>query len=256
MILIMFLAIAAGMSSPYFLLSAQPAWMRVLPRPGPWMVHVKQLMGFLLLATLLFLLWVLGAERGVEAIIWASCFLLALSVACWMKGAFVVPTASSTTRLVSIALMLLIVVGSGYYFIGEKFRATKLVSASAATPAEGDWIPFTPQRLESELKQGRAVFLDFTAAWCITCKFNEATVLESTAVREAFQRRGIVKIKADWTNADPDITKILKQFGRPGVPMYVLYPGNNAEPILFPELLTQNLVLEKLETVSPQIAAE
>ena len=256
MILVMFLAIAAGMSSPYLLLSAQPAWMRVLPRPGPWMVRVKQLMGFLLLATLLFLLWILGAERGVEAIIWASCFLLVLSVACWMKGAFVVPTASSTTRLVSIVVMLLLVLASGYYFIGEKFRATKLVSLATEAPAEGDWIPFTPERLETELKKGRAVFLDFTAAWCLTCKFNEATVLESSAVREAFQRRGIVKIKADWTNADPAITKMLKQFGRPGVPMYVLYPGNNAEPILFPELLTQNLVLEKLETVSPQIAAE
>jgi thiol:disulfide interchange protein len=213
-------------------------------------------MGFLLLATLLFLLWVIGAERGVEAIIWTSCFLLALSVACWMKGAFVTPTASATARLVSIVLMLLLVLGSGYYFIGEKFRATRLVSGPAPAPAEGDWIPFTPERLDAELKQGRPVFVDFTAAWCLTCKFNEATVLESTAVREAFQRHGIVKIKADWTNADPAITKILKQFGRPGVPMYVLYPGNNAEPILFPELLTQSLILEKFQTVSPQIAAE
>jgi thiol:disulfide interchange protein DsbD len=75
-------------------------------------------------------------------------------------------------------------------------------------------------------------------------------------VREAFQRHGVTKIKADWTNADPAITKILKQFGRPGVPMYVLYPGNNAEPVLFPELLTQSYVLEKLETVSPHVAAE
>jgi thiol:disulfide interchange protein DsbD len=253
-ILLMFLAIAAGMSSPYLLLSAQPAWLRLLPKPGPWMVHVKQLMGFLLLATLLFLLWVLGAQRGVDAILWASCFLLALSVACWMKGAFLVPTASLTSRLVALVLMLVLVIGTGYYFIGEKFRATKL--SSAETLAQGDWQPFTPQRLENELKQGRAVFVDFTAAWCLTCKFNEASVLESSAVRDAFQRHGIVKIKADWTNADPAITKILKQFGRPGVPMYVLYPGNNAEPILFPELLTQSLILEKLETISPHVAAE
>ena len=120
----------------------------------------------------------------------------------------------------------------------------------------GGWQPFTPQLLETELKQGHAVFVDFTAAWCLTCKFNEANVLEAGAVRDAFQRHGITKIKADWTNADPAITKILKQFGRPGVPMYVLYPGNHAEPILFPELLTQNLILEKLETVSPHVAAE
>ena len=127
---------------------------------------------------------------------------------------------------------------------------------AADTQAQGGWQPFTPQFLESELKQGHAVFVDFTAAWCLTCKFNEASVLEAGAVRDAFQRHGITKIKADWTNADPAITKILKQFGRPGVPMYVLYPGNHAEPILFPELLTQNLILEKLETVSPHVAAQ
>jgi len=253
-ILLMFLAIATGMASPYFLLSAQPAWLRLLPKPGAWMVRVKQLMGFLLLATLLFLLAVLGAERGVEAIIWTSCFLLVLSLACWMKGAFLVPTASTTARFVSIVLMLVLVIGSAYYFIGEKFAAAKTVSAETQTV--GGWQPFTPQLLETELKQGHAVFVDFTAAWCLTCKFNEANVLEAGAVRDAFQRHGITKIKADWTNADPAITKILKQFGRPGVPMYVLYPGNHAEPILFPELLTQNLILEKLETVSPHVAVE
>jgi thiol:disulfide interchange protein/DsbC/DsbD-like thiol-disulfide interchange protein len=253
-ILLMFLAIAAGMASPYFLLSAQPAWLRLLPKPGPWMLRVKQLMGFLLLATLLFLLAVLGAERGVEAIVWTSCFLLAVSLACWMKGAFIVPTASPTSRLVSIVLVLVVVFGGAYYFIGEKFAAAKTVSAETAT--QDGWQPFSPQLLESELRQGHAVFVDFTAAWCLTCKFNEANVLEAGAVRDAFQRRGITKIKADWTNADPAITKILKQFGRPGVPMYVLYPGNHAEPILFPELLTQNLILEKLETVSPHVASE
>ena len=189
------------------------------------MERVKQLMGFLLLATLLFLLWVIGAERGVEAIIWTSCFLLALSLACWMKGCLPCsdrflhrPVRFDRAYAPARARQRLL-------FIGEKFRATKLVSASTEAPAGATGIPFTPERLESELKKGRTVFVDFTAAWCLTCKFNEATVLESAAVREAFQRRGIVKIKADWTNADPAITKILKQFGRPGVPLYVLYPG-------------------------------
>src|SRR5436853_5360675 len=87
----MFAAVAAGMSAPYVLLSAQPAWMRLLPQPGPWMVHVKQFMGFLLLATLLFLIYVLGAQRGLEGAIWASSFLLVLAVVCWMKGAFILP---------------------------------------------------------------------------------------------------------------------------------------------------------------------
>jgi thiol:disulfide interchange protein/DsbC/DsbD-like thiol-disulfide interchange protein len=253
-ILMMFFTIAAGMAFPYFLLSAQPAWLRLLPKPGPWMVRVKQLMGFLLLATLLFLLAVLGAERGVEAIIWSSCFLLALSLVCWMKGAFIVPTASAISRAVALVIMLALVCGAGYFFIGQKFPPAKLISAETAT--HSDWLPFTPQLLDSELKQGHAVFLDFTAVWCITCKYNETAVLETAAVRDAFQRHSVTKIKGDWTNADPAITKILKQFGRPGVPMYVLYPGNNAEPILFPELLTQANVLEKLETVSAQVAAK
>lgn len=252
-ILIMFIAIAAGMGFPYLLLSAQPAWLRLLPKPGPWMERVKQLMGFLLLSTLLFLLWIIGAERGVEAIIWTSCFLLALSLACWMKGSFLVPTASSTGRFVVIVLMLVLVLGSGWYF-GQKFSTTKL-SPGGETPLAGDWQPFTPERLQSELAQGHTVFVDFTAAWCLTCKFNEATVLESAAVREAFQRRGIVKIKADWTNADPAITKILKQFGRPGVPLYVLYPAGKS-PIVFPELLTQSILLDKLETITTNVAAE
>ena len=147
----------------------------------------------------------------------------------------------------------MLVIGSAFYFIGQKFRAAQL--SAAETQSHGDWQPFTPERLQAELAQGHSVFVDFTAAWCITCKFNEATVLETAAVRDAFQRNGIVKLKADWTNADPAITKILKQFGRPGVPFYVLYPAGES-PITFPELLTKSILLDKLETIAPHVAAQ
>jgi thiol:disulfide interchange protein len=250
----MFVAIAAGMSAPYLLLCAQPAWLRFLPKPGPWMLHVKQFMGFLLLATLLFLLYVLGAQRGLEGAIWASCFLLMIGVVCWMKGAFVLPTASVAKRSVVLVLMLVIVLASGIYFIGGKFHSATI--ASGDSRLRGDWQPFTPERLQMELEQGHSVFVDFTAAWCLTCKFNEANVLESAAVREAFQRYAIVKLKADWTNGDPVITKLLRQFGRPGVPLYVLYPGKSDEPIVFPELLTKSMLLEKLETASRAVASQ
>jgi thiol:disulfide interchange protein len=253
-ILAMFVAIAVGMSAPYLLLSAQPAWLRFLPKPGPWMLHVKQFMGFLLLATLLFLLYVLGAQRGLEGAIWASCFLLVISVACWMKGAFVLPTASTAKRSVALVLMLVLVFGSGIYFIGGKFRSTNV--ALADSRLRGDWQAFTPQRLQAEREQGHSVFVDFTAAWCLTCKFNEANVLESAEVRDAFQRHAIVKLKADWTNGDPAITKLLQSFGRPGVPLYVLYPGKNEEPIVFPEVLTKGMVLEKLQTSARRVAAQ
>jgi len=253
-ILLMFVAIAAGMSAPYLLLCAQPAWLRFLPKPGPWMLHVKQFMGFLLLATLLFLLYVLGAQRGLEGAIWASCFLLIISIACWMKGAFVLPTASVAKRTIVLALMFVLVLASGIYFIGGKFRSANV--ASADSRLRGDWQAFTPERLQAELDEGHSVFVDFTAAWCLTCKFNEANVLESNAVREAFQRHAIVKLKADWTSGDPVITKLLQRFGRPGVPLYVLYPGKSEEPIVFPELLTKGIILEKLETASRTVASQ
>jgi len=251
-ILLMFLAIAAGMSMPYLLLAAQPAWLRFVPRPGPWMVRVKQFMGFLLLATLLFLLWVIGVARGIDAAIWVSAFLLALSIGCWMFGSFSTPVASRTQRSVVLMLVLFLVLGSGFYFIGQRFSASRVVASGLST--EG-WIPFTPERVQSELAQGHSVFVDFTAAWCITCKFNEASVLESAAVKSAFARYGIVKMKADWTNADPVITKTLKQFGRVGVPLYVLYPAAPPnQPVVLPELLTQTLVLNHLQSAAPKVA--
>jgi thiol:disulfide interchange protein len=247
-ILLMFIAVAAGMSAPYFLLSAQPAWMKFVPQPGPWMVHVKQFMGFLLLATLLFLIYVLGAQRGLDGAVWASCFLLIVAIVCWMKGAFMTPTVSGLKRSVVLLLMLLLLLGSGFYFVGDKFQASKMDPAQLGS---GDgWQPFTPERLQSERDQGHAVFVDFTAAWCLTCKFNEKAVLENSEVRDAFQRHNIVKMRADWTNGDPVITKLLQQFGRPGVPLYVLYPGKSQEPFVFPELLTKNILLDKIETIT------
>jgi thiol:disulfide interchange protein len=253
-ILLMFAAVAAGMSAPYLLLSAQPAWLRFIPQPGPWMVHLKQFMGFLLLATLLFLIYVLGAQRGLDGAIWASCFFLIVAIACWMKGAFIIPTASIAKRATTLVLMLVILLGAGFYFIGDKFQSAKIDIAQNASG--GDWQPFTPERLQNERDAGHAVFVDFTAAWCLTCKFNEKAVLENSEVRDSFQRHGIVKLKADWTNGDPQITKLLQQFGRPGVPLYVLYPGKSQEPIVFPELLTKSILLDKLETVSTSVASK
>ena len=159
----------------------------------------------------------------------------------------------TASRLV-LVLMLVLMIGSGIYFIGGKFQSATI--ASADSRLGGDWEAFTPEKLQAELGQGHTVFVDFTAAWCLTCKFNEASVLESSAVREAFQRHAIVKLKADWTNGDPVITKLLQQFGRPGVPLYVLYPGKSGDPIVFPELLTKSMVLEKLETASGTVASQ
>lgn len=253
-IMAVFVAIAAGMSAPYIALAAQPAWLRFLPKPGDWMVRVKQAMGFLLIATLIFLLAVIGAQRGVGAIVWTTCLLLAVSIACWIKGVFIVPMASARSRVVASFIAIALLIASTAYFVGSKF-SRESETAAQTNSAEG-WQTFTPALLQTELQQRHAIFLDFTAAWCITCKFNEATVLETAAVRDSLAKHGITKIKADWTNANPEITKLLKQFGRPGVPLYVLYPGNGAEPYIFPELITKNMVLAKLESISPNLASK
>ena len=171
-----------------------------------------------------------------------------------MKGAFNVPAASVVARRISFALILVLVITSGIYFIGDKFSAANI--ANAGGQLEGGWQSFTPDRLQSELDQDHAVFVDFTAAWCLTCKFNEKSVLETAAVREAFQRHGVIKLKADWTNGDPVITKLLQRFGRPGVPLYVLFPGKSEEPVVFPELLTKSILLDKLETISRTVASQ
>jgi thiol:disulfide interchange protein DsbD len=171
-----------------------------------------------------------------------------------MKGVFLVPTASTRSRVLALILMIVILGAGGGYFVGNKFRAARVEAASSR--ADGDWQPFSGARLEDELRQGHPVFVDFTAAWCLNCKFNEAHVLENSEVRAAFQKNGVTKLKADWTNGDPEITKFLQQFGRVGVPLYVLYPGNSEEPVVFPELLTKNIVLEKLEGVPRRVASQ
>jgi thiol:disulfide interchange protein/DsbC/DsbD-like thiol-disulfide interchange protein len=246
-ILAMFGSVALGMSAPYFFLSARPGWMKLLPKPGEWMERVKQFMGFPLLATLIWLLYIVGNQRGHDAVIWIAAFLLCLAVACWIYGAFCGPLSSPRARLLSLAVIALILFGGGRFFLAEKFA--RLTPPGAVTrPAEGiAWKPFSQKALDELLKAGEPVFVDFTADWCISCKFNERTAIDVPAVREAFARDGIVPMKADWTNANPEITAALKKFGRVGVPFYVLYPrGGSAEPIVLPEILTENIVLDAL----------
>jgi thiol:disulfide interchange protein/DsbC/DsbD-like thiol-disulfide interchange protein len=251
-ILAMFASVALGMSAPYFFLSAKPGWMKLLPKPGEWMERVKQFMGFPLLATLIWLLYILGNQRGHDAVIWIAAFLLCLAVACWIYGAFCGPLSSPRARVVSLAVIALLLFGGARFFLAGKFA--RLTPPGAVTrPAEGiAWKPFSQKALDDLLKAGKPVFVDFTADWCISCKFNERTAIDVPAVQEAFAKDGVVPMKADWTNANPEITAALKKFGRVGVPFYVLYPrGGAGEPIILPEILTENIVLEALSRASP-----
>jgi thiol:disulfide interchange protein DsbD len=248
-ILAMFASVAAGMGFPYLLLSARPGWIRYLPKPGAWMERLKQFMGFPLLATLVWLLSVISGQKGEAGIIWTLALLCALALACWLYGAFCGALSSGRTRWVAGLTALLLVAGGGYYFGGAFARALPPEAKPTTNAADSiAWQPFSQAALDELLEAGRPVFVDFTADWCITCKFNERTAINTPAVRALLAEKNTVAIKADWTNANPEITSALEKFGRVGVPFYVFYPaGNRVPPVTFPELLTEKIFLEGLQ---------
>jgi len=243
----MFAAVASGMAAPYVALSAKPGWMKALPKPGAWMERVKQFMGFPLLATLVWLLSILAGQKGAGGVIWASAFFVCLGFSAWLYGSFCGPLSRPGTRAVAIVLGLVSAVGGGWFFIGNQFAASTRSEEKPAAEGGIAWVPFTQSALDGLLAEGRGVFLDFTADWCISCKFNERAAIDRPAVRELLAKRQIVPMKADWTNANPEITRALAAFGRVGVPFYVFYPPGRAhEPVIMPEILTEAIVLDAL----------
>jgi len=242
-ILATFASVAFGMASPYLLLSARPGWMRFLPRPGAWMEKLKQAMGFPLLATLAWILGIIGAQRGADGALWLLCFLLCLGLSCWLYGSFCGPLSPPRSRSLAILLAALVAAGGGWYFLGVKFARS-----GTAEPGGIAWVPFSAQALSDLRAARKSVFVDFTADWCITCKFNERTAIASPAARALLAEKNVVPMKADWTNANPEIAAALKSFGRVGVPLYVIYPsGDGSSPVVLPELLTEAALVGALE---------
>jgi len=252
MILLIFASVALGMSLPYLILTARPAWLRYLPRPGEWMVTAKQFMGFLMMATLLWLLYILGKQLGMEAVIWTGAFLIAVGIACWLVGRFATLAASRPrSRLTWIAAVAIVVTGYVVFLESALDIRSLIAGVPAATEAvQGEgitWTPFTLAGLEADIRGDRPVFVDFTAEWCLTCKVNEKTVLNDRTVVGKFKELNVLAVKADWTNRNPDITKLLAKFGRSGVPLYVIFaPGRPNTPIVLPEVITAGMVVEAL----------
>jgi thiol:disulfide interchange protein DsbD len=244
-IVAMFASVALGMSLPYLLLSARPGWRTYIPKPGIWMERLKQFMGFPLLATNLWLLWVLQNQRGPEAVLALLALFLVFGFCAWIYGSLLHP-AKGVIRILCMIGMVAMIATSSLLLIPRILNATLV----AETPTEGSgiaWVPYSPSALEKLRNEGKAVLLDFTASWCLTCQFNERTAINTPAVRKAFSDRGIVTMKGDWTNADPAITAALKSFGRVGVPLVVFYPaGQGSQPVVLPELLTETIVLQAL----------
>jgi thiol:disulfide interchange protein len=231
---LVFMFIGLGMASPYLILAINPKWLHYVPKPGRWMLHVKQFMGFLLIATLLWLVWVLGQMKGLNAVISLGAVLLVIAIVAWIKGSFWTPVSSIRTKIsaaISMALIVLLAAGA-YGFL--------------AKPSQLTWAKFSRSSLDQAVASGRPVFVDFTADWCITCKTNERFAIDTPQVREAFSKRQVILLKADWTNGDKEITEILRQHGRAGVPMYLVYPGGSNEPILLSEIISSQTILDAL----------
>jgi thiol:disulfide interchange protein DsbD len=198
------------------------------------MLYLKQFMGFLLIGTLLWLVWVLGQMKGVNAIVSLGAILLVIAMMAWIKGSFWTPVSSTRSRAFALVALIVVlaVAGAAYGFVTK--------------PSQLVWQPFNQEALDNAIASGRPVFVDFTADWCITCKSNERFAIDTPQVRDEFSKRKVVMLKADWTNGDPSITAILKRYGRAGVPMYLVYPSGANEPVLLPELISTQSVVSAL----------
>ena len=233
-----FTALALGLAIPYLLLSFQPAWTKILPRPGAWMEVLKQLTAVPLFGTAIWLAYVYGSlnSGGVsdpgEGVYKLSLLLvgfLVLAIAGWVLGKWPAKWGSFAAAVALIAVALAVPL--------YQPKDTNLV-----------WAPYSQAALDAARKDGRPVFIDFTAAWCLSCQVNEKLVLHAADVQKQLSERNVVLLRADWTKYDPEITKELASLGRSGVPTYVLYPvSESAAPDVLPEVLTKDLVLDAIK---------
>jgi thiol:disulfide interchange protein DsbD len=243
--LVVFAALGVGMALPFALLSSFPQWRRALPRPGAWMVRTKELLAFPLYATVAWLVWVLGAQLDNDAVVRLLATLTIVAFALWAwrthRGGGGRPWA-----IAAVAAAVSAVVVAWPLLHGDLQAGT--AAPGAAAKAEDGWQPYSQERVAALTAAGRPVFVDFTAAWCVTCQVNKRLVLNRADVRDEFARRGVVLVRADWTRRDAAITRALAVLGRNGVPVYVLYRPGRA-PLLLPEVLSKGVVDDALATL-------
>lgn len=240
--LAVFAALGLGLALPFLVLTLWPAALRALPRPGAWMEILKQILAFPVYATVAWLVWVLAQQVDPRGLLAALIGLVLVGFAAWAweRGRAAAPR---TGRIAQAAAILAIVAVAALAVTLPQDRAVPSAQASA------DGIePFTQARLDALVSAHRPVFVDMTAAWCITCAVNEATSLNTKAVRAAMAERGVTYMKGDWTNRNPEITRLLEKYGRSGVPLYLLYAGTG-EPQVLPQILTEGTVLTALDAV-------
>ncbi|WP_419806562.1 protein-disulfide reductase DsbD family protein [Terriglobus sp.] len=251
---LVFTALALGLALPYLAISFFPAAMRWLPRPGAWMETLKQVTAFPLYATVIWLVYLYGRlftsgdiTEGITQSAALLTALLVLAIAAWVLGRY------HTSRIATWIAVLIAVCAIALPF-AERPSAQELAASRSTGPgaassgASQTWQPFSEPALDAARASGKSVFVDYTAAWCLSCQVNEKLVLHTDEVQSALQKSNFVLMRADWTQYDPSITNALSAVGRSGVPTYVIYPGStSSKPDVLPEVLTKSIVLTAIQ---------
>jgi thiol:disulfide interchange protein DsbD len=240
-----FLALGFGFAAPFVLIGISPALMRALPKPGAWMLRFKQALAFAMYGTAAWLVWVLAQQAGANAVAAVLAAMVAVGFGAWVWGAS--RSASPRGRGIGALVTLIALVAA---------LSCLAVLKTTAAQARGGGInvsgilsePYSASRLEALRSANRAVFVNATAAWCITCLVNDETALSRAEVRQAFAEQHIVYLIADWTRRDPEITKLLADHGRTGVPLYLYYAPGALEPKVLPQILTEGAVIAALKS--------
>jgi thiol:disulfide interchange protein DsbD len=254
-----FTAVALGLAFPYVALSWNPAWLRFLPKPGPWMVRFKVFMGFPMLATAVWLLDFSAPTYGDGGILWLGLYLVVLALAAWIWGEF--GQRGGPRRWPAAAVCLVLVAADYFVVLEQRLRwrvpqtSGELTQSALAQSPTGQhdtlWMPWDPDLVAEARLAGRPVLVDFTAKWCLTCQANKRFALDVTEVRQRLKELNVLTLRADNTNPNPRISAELKRYGRAGVPLVLLFPAEpTAPPIVLPEVLTPAIVLDALKRAS------
>ncbi len=247
-----FTAAGVGLALPYMLVSTFPKILKVFPKPGAWMVTLQKIMGVLLLGTVVWLLWVVHEQAGNVGVgIFAAISLLSIAMS-FAIGNIAPPGVAFFREVLSVSGAVVILAVIWFAFASPKFEAEVdaiFKARSVQLVTEDGWYRYTPELIEELAKSGRTVFIDATADWCLTCKANEAAVLNREDFKRAMDSLNVARVKADWTRETPEVTALLRSMGKSGVPAYAIYPaGDASKQIVLPELLTTSAIVEKIVT--------
>jgi thiol:disulfide interchange protein DsbD len=244
-----FTALALGLAAPYVALTMQPAWTRLLPRPGAWMDVLKQAISVPIFITVIWLAWVLAQAYGAAQLAALLASLLLLAIAGWFLGRW--PARRWATVVAGLIVLTVVAVSvAAPRELAETPEARAPLNAAGQGAAQGagvaQWQPWSTDAVSRSLAAGQPVFVDFTASWCLSCQVNERVAIDRPEVTQAFQAKNVVLMKADWTRQDPAITQTLTALGRSGVPVYALYTPGQTDPQLLPQVLTPGIVIDAL----------